>query len=366
MISFTDVWTSTMSFVVPRRRWRARERRSSVSAPGSRAAPRPRRLRRVLLWSLSVALLVVIGGSLWLLRDPRPYFDQRRSPLAAVEAGEAQRSSGHVSQSVRLRAENGLTAELLLRFPDSVRGDSGLIVSEGAAGATLVRNGARRPVFLILGGYRTGERAATLVEDTHGAIVAALSYPYEGPLNPKGLDVLPLVPAIRRAIMDTPPTILLAVEYFRSRPDVDPSRVELVGASFGAPFASIAAVLDAGISRLWLVHAAGRPYQLIDHGLKKSIPFPPARWLVAGIANVFANGPRLTSENWVPDVAPRPVIMINASEDERLPREAIEALHESAREPNEVIWLPGQHVQSNREAVIRGLVETVLDRAARP
>ncbi|HEX7121439.1 MAG TPA: hypothetical protein VF178_03640 [Gemmatimonadaceae bacterium] len=339
-----------------------------MTAPQPTARPANRRFRRVLLGSL---LTVVVGTGVmtaWMLRDPMPYFAERRSPLASVDEGEATRSAGHVSQAVRLTAANGLSAELLIRYPEPTAGN-GPALDAAAAGPMLAapqEPDAKRPAFLILGGYRTGDRAATLVEDTHGVIVAALSYPYEGPLNPKGLDVLPLVPAIRRAIFDTPPAVLLALEYLRTRPDVDPQRIELVGASFGAPFATIAAVLDSSVSRLWLVHAAGQPFTLIDHGLKKSISFAPARWLVAGIANVLAAGPRLTSEVWLPQVAPRPVIMINASDDERLPRPAIEALHAAAREPKEVIWLPGLHVQSNRQDVIRGLVETVLARAGQP
>lgn len=339
-----------------------------MTAPRSTPRPRNRRFRRVLLGSLLTVVVGIGALSAWMLRDPMPYFAERRSPLASVEAGEASRSGGHVSQAIRLTAANGLSAELLIRYPEPTVGSGGA-TDRAASGPMLAASpatGELRPVFLILGGYRTGDRAATLVEDTHGSIVAALSYPYEGPLNPKGLDVLPIVPAIRRAIFDTPPAVLLALEYLRTRPDVDPQRIELVGASFGAPFATIAAVLDSSVSRLWLVHAAGEPFTLIDHGLKKSIPFAPARWLVAGIANVLASGPRLTSEVWLPQVAPRPVIMINASNDERLPRPAIETLHASAREPKEVIWLPGLHVQSNREDVIRGLVETVLARAGQP
>ena len=84
------------------------------------------------------------------------------------------------------------------------------------------------------------------------------------------------------------------------------------------------------------------------------------------MANVLAAGPRLAPELWVPQVAPRPVIMINALDDERLPREAVEALYASAREPKEQIWLTGQHIQPNRQEVVRQLVDVVLSRVAEP
>ncbi len=52
--------------------------------------------------------------------------------------------------------------------------------------------------------------------------------------------------------------------------------------------------------------------------------------------------------------------MVNATEDERLPRPAIETLYAAARDPKEIVWLPGIHVQRNRPEVVRGLVTTVL------
>ncbi len=143
-------------------------------------------------------------------------------------------------------------------------------------------------------------------------------------------------------------------------------RVELVGVSFGAFFAPIAAALDQRVTRLWLIHGAGRPYTLFDYSLERYVPYSAPRALVAGVVNVLAGGPRLAPELWVPQVAPRPVIMINASDDERLPREPIYALHASALEPKEVIWLPGQHVQPNREEVVRQLMDVVLSHAAEP
>jgi hypothetical protein len=307
---------------------------------------RRRRWPRRLAIALGVPALLFAGTAAWLLRDPTPHFLERRSRLAVVRVDTLDRDSAYTNERVRLEARNGLRVDLMVRSP---RGDS--------AGG--------RPLFVILGGYETGQRAAALFEDTHGMVIAALSYPYDGPVRLKGLAVVEHVPAIRRALLDTPPATMLALDYLLSRTDVDTTRVELLGASFGTSFGCIVGALDTRVTRVWSLHGAGMPYTLISHNLRKSVPFAPARVVVAGLANLLASGPRLAPERWAGRIAPRPFVMINAAEDERMPREAVMALYESAGEPKELVWLPGVHVQSNRKDVLQSLVNTVLERAAR-
>ena len=57
--------------------------------------------------------------------------------------------------------------------------------------------------------------------------------------------------------------------------------------------------------------------------------------------------------------------MVNALDDERIPRSAVELLYDSAREPKEIHWLPGKHMQRNRGDVLTALVDTVMSLAAR-
>jgi hypothetical protein len=84
------------------------------------------------------------------------------------------------------------------------------------------------------------------------------------------------------------------------------------------------------------------------------------------LATLFASGWQLDPAVWAPRISPRPFIMVNARADERMPPEAVRALHEAARPPRDVIWLDGAHIQTNRKQVLAGLVETVLQRAASP
>jgi hypothetical protein len=314
-------------------------------------AGEPVRRRRAWPRRLALALIVLVvlagGVTAWFLRDPTPYILERRSSLQRVEVVEMHNDGDHVSEHVRLHAANGLVVELAIRRPlDTV-------------------SVAARRLFLILGGHRAGKEAALVVPDTRGTVVAGLQYPYRGRIDVKGFAVVPQVPAIRQALLDTPPAVMLALDYLRARPEVDTSRVELLGASFGAPFATIAAALDSRVSRLWILHGAADPRALFDRGLERSIPWAPARSAVVGLATILSSAPRLDPARWVGRVSPRAVIMVNALDDERIPRSAVELLYASAGEPKEIHWLPGKHMQRNRRDVLTALVDTVMSLAAR-
>ncbi len=326
-------------------------------------AKRGGRGRRLLL-TVGALALAMAGCAAWLLRDPVPGMRARHGSLHASDLVPVDSAGRYVNERIVLRSASGLRAELLLRRP-AVTAASPAANPRATTGSE-APSARRHPVFIILGGHTTQERAATLIEDPGDNIVAAMAYPFQGDPRVKGLAVVPLVPRIRKALLDTPPAVMLALDYLRARPDVDTARIELVGASFGAPFAAMTAALDTRVTRLWLVHGAGQPYALLEHNLRKSIPWKAPRVLVAALADLLAAGPRFAPERWVPLVSPRPVIMINATEDERLPRSSIETLHESARQPKEIIWLPGQHIRSNRKAIIQGLVKLVLARSAMP
>lgn len=301
--------------------------------------------RRLIASVAFATLAIFVGGALWLRRDPTPHFDARRGEFLRAESGPDRIDGGTAEHDVRVEGTSGLTITLAIRRP-----------ADGSANV-------KRTVFLVLGGHERGRGAAALIGDTRGAIFASLEYPFDGDHRAKGFAVLAQVPAIRRALFDTPPAVQLALDYLLARPDVDPDRVELVGASFGTPFATIAAARDPRIARLWLAHGGGDVWSLIDLGLQKEIGNRFLRWPVSHLAYTLANGPNFTPEKWIARVAPRPVVMLNATEDEKIPRRTVEVLYAAAGEPKELVWMPGLHMQGSRPDVLRQLIDAVMERA---
>ncbi len=301
-----------------------------------------RRIVRRAAWILAALTLLAAAGAFWLARDPTPRILARHGRLVSSSEGPATVDAGHLVHEARLGASSGLRVDLAVKRPAGGRG----------AG----------PLVLILGGHRTGAEAVHLIHDTRGTVVAALSYPSSLDPATSGLSAILAAPAIRAAALDTPPALMLALDYLLALPYVDPSRVELVGVSLGAPFACIAGALDRRVSRVWSIHGAGDPLALLEHNLRDRIHASLLRALAARAAYLILNGPRLAPENWVARIAPRPFIMINASEDERLPRAAVLRLYASALEPKEIFWMGGLHVGPERTRAIEAIVDRVLDR----
>ena len=155
---------------------------------------------------------------------------------------------------------------------------------------------------------------------------------------------------------------MLALDDLIGLPGIDRDRVEIVGVSLGVPFVCVAAALDPRYRRVWAIHGAGRPCSLLEVGLRQRFRFGPARWTAAALADLILDGPGLAPERWAGRIAPRPFVMINAREDERLPPAAVEALYRSARDPKTIVWVPGGHVTGRPAPEMESLVNLILER----
>ena len=289
---------------------------------------------RIVAVSVSAVVLMAAVAVLALLRDPHSRMLARRSMLTSVSEGPAAVENGQRLIPVRLRAASGLAVDLLVR-----RG--------------VADSGRRLPVAVVLGGHLTGRDAARLIGATPGVLLATVSYPYDGDPRPHAAQFIRDIPRIRGAFLDTPPALMLALDYLLRRPDVDSSRVEGIGVSLGAPFVCIAGALDTRFTRIWSIHGSGGSFAPLESNMRSTIRGRPLRIVAAAIANLIIDGPQLDPVRWAPLIAPRPFIMVNAESDERMPRASVAALYQSARQPKEQIWMPGRHVHADVETIER-------------
>jgi hypothetical protein len=124
---------------------------------------------------------------------------------------------------------------------------------------------------------------------------------------------------------------------------------------------TIAGALDKRVTRVWVLHGSGGSFAPLEQNMRRNIPFALLRYPAAAISDLIIDGPRLAPERWVARIAPRPFMMVNASGDERMPRESVDALYRAAGEPKEQLWMPGRHVHAD-SATISKLTEIVLAR----
>ena len=302
---------------------------------------RPVRLFGILVSLIAACALVALA---WLLLPvlPEPDFNQRKGELLqARETGEWSVPGGRIIE-IRLESTSGLTVDLALRLPQEPLPE--------------------RPLLVMLSGQETGRKAVELLPDTRGVAVAALNYPF-GTIPHRDVPALLLaLPDIQRGILDTPSAVLLALDHLLQRPDLDPGRVELAGVSFGAYIAAVPAALDPRVERLWLIHGSGDPESVIEAALRKRIGSEILRSATAWLLASAAAAHHLSPEYWVGEIAPRPLIVVNAGEDETLPPGAVDALHSVLRPPFEILWSPGDHVHPKRPETIVYITDLLFRR----
>ncbi len=209
------------------------------------------------------------------------------------------------------------------------------------------------PAVLMIGGVRTGRMAAELITPEDPYVILGLDYPWEGSTRLNAWQFLVQALKIRRAMLQTPSAVLLAVDYLETRSDVDISGLVLVGASFGAQLITVAGALDERAKRVLVVYGGGDYASLLRANLKvkprwlRSVLARTGAWLVEPIEPL----------DYVGQIAPRRLILINGLEDTWIPAESVEALYEAAGEPKELIWLKEGHISSRNPALIARVLQ---------
>jgi dienelactone hydrolase len=294
-----------------------------------RATTRPRRekwKRRSLLAAAWLALLLVLYESIesYRARDYLAEFHERKGRLAAVDESVEIRDD-HILKSLTLHSDNGLSVRAFVRIPRSAT--------------------PPRAAVITLGGLRSGVRALDYVRDTGGLVVLAMDFPYAGKRSRlTAVEFVRGLPAMRRALLDTPAATMLGVDYLTGLREVDPDRIMLLGGSLGALVAPAAAAADTRISALGLLFGAGDLSALGEANLRlPRILRPPLAWVLSTLTSP------MEPLKYIGRVAPRPVFMLNGTGDPRMPEQCARRLHDAAGEPKAIRWIDAGHVDIRDE-----------------
>lgn len=304
-------------------------------------------MKRIAWAALALFLLTLAAAAWWLADHSRPRhgeFVERRGTVFVAETDAASpQPGGFTSQGVRLTADSGLRVDLRVLRPDSQDGPL--------------------PVVVLLGGHRTGRDAVDLVGHPGQAVMVALDYPYHGTLDIRSTaGFFRGIHEVQNALLDTPPAASLALDWVESQHWADTGRAELVGVSFGAPFVAVAGALDERFRRVWIIHGGAGNRGWIEHNLRDRIPQGWLRPITASMVHLLVYGTSFDTKDWVARIAPRPVVIIGARDDQRLPEHKVKNLYEAAGEPKELIWTDGGHVDPRRPELVRALLEIVRAR----
>ena len=300
-----------------------------------------RTLRRILTYLVLFVLVVAALALLWLRWDahrPRSdYFDERQGSISSAAVTEARTPYGQKSELIYVGSDSGLNVRFRVIRDDSTE--------------------ARLPVMIVLGGQRTGSDAVDLFGDVGGRAVVGIDYPYDGPQRVRGFfQTLSAVGPARQGFLDTVPATSLALDWVLEQPWADRDNIIVVGGSLGVPFAARVAVRDKRITAVVLVHGAADNRLWLEVQIARRIESRMLHLPLSHVVHWLAYGPELNTAEHVAALAPRPVLIIGARNDERTPAGEAQRLYDLAGEPKRLRYSEGLHIESDRPDVVEALL----------
>jgi hypothetical protein len=273
----------------------------------------------------------------------------------ALHQGSAEGLASRKGQLVRAAATPAGADDVSDLFELELRSSTGSVVR------AMVRvpraAAAPYPAVVLVGGIELGRRVAALKgldAIARHAVIVSPDYPVQVDRHSlEGWGLLAAGPRLRSGAFDLVAQIGLQVDYLLSRADVAHGRIFLVGSSFGAPAVVIAGAVDGRPAAVIAVYSGGNVASLVAHVLRQGQGDALPAWKAAGVGGALALllAP-LEPTRYAARIAPRPLLMVNGAGDSLIPRANVNALFDAAREPKEILWMRGEHVQPNEKELI--------------
>jgi hypothetical protein len=218
-------------------------------------------------------------------------------------------------------------------------------------------NPVDRPwTVVLLGGFYAGDQATLLLPETLGVHMLAVDWPWHGPRRLNTSQFVRLLPDIHQMLMQSPAVLALGVDAVSRQPEVDASRIALIGASLGVPSTVAALELTNAPAACALVYGGADIEAWMSHELPRHI-WPKA--LAPLLASIFFDFVRPLEPSLHREAAVRArFLILNARDDQFVPTEVTEALRRALPHAT-VRWKDGRHISSRRNAQLDGIAAEV-------
>ncbi len=148
------------------------------------------------------------------------------------------------------------------------------------------------------------------------------------------------------------------IDYLQTHPEIDPERIYLVGASYGAITGTTLTAFDKRIRAAVLVVGGANIKVMLDAPLiKDGINNAPLHWFAKNLVAWMMKP--ADPKNYAHMTAGTPVLMQSGSEDTLVTPAAGEELFKALGEPKEIRWYPCDHPGLRKEDV--HIVVQILD-----
>lgn len=215
------------------------------------------------------------------------------------------------------------------------------------------RDGSGHPgvvVLHILGGDFELARTFSRHLAQNGVGALFLIMPYYGPRRPPDANVRMIsddprqtVAGMTQAVLD----IRRAAAWLAAREEIDPEQLGVFGISLGGITASLAAAAEPRFTKVCPMLAGGDIAQISwDHPRLSRVR---EKWLAEGGTreSFFQLLAQVDPVTYADRVRGRKILMLNATQDEIIPRSCTEALWRALGEP-ELVWYEAGHISASR------------------
>jgi len=247
-------------------------------------------------------------------------------PLDAVENADGsspeEPPDGRRQYHVTFSSIHDQRVPALLTLPENVSPPFPIIIMlHGALGHKNSFNQIKRSDFLVAAGYAIlridGQYRGEREMPSPGGAKSQTQYHYRN----------------RDAMIQTAVDLMRAIDYLESRNDIDLRRIGFIGFSMGGMVGTMFCAHESRIRAVALGITGG------DFSKFKSLGGDEEA------ADRFREASRIIDPiHYASMISPRPLLMINGSRDEIIPKPATEALFNAARDPKRIIWYDCGHI----------------------